>query len=65
MILIKTHFFTDGFGPYDYGHKLNLKYYNSTKSPVYNLESIQVPITLIHGKNDLLSVIDVSIKRTS
>lgn len=63
MILFKTnfYFFIDGFGQYDYGHSMNLKYYNSTKSPAYNLKSIQVPITLMHGKNDLLSTIDVSI----
>ncbi|XP_025198770.1 lipase 3-like isoform X2 [Melanaphis sacchari] len=45
----------DSFGQYDYGRTLNLRHYNSTEPPTYNLKSIKVPITLIYGENDILA----------
>ncbi|KAE9542562.1 hypothetical protein AGLY_002473 [Aphis glycines] len=45
----------DSFGQYDYGRALNLRHYNSTEPPTYNLKSIRVPITLIYGENDILA----------
>ncbi|XP_015376411.1 PREDICTED: lipase 3-like isoform X1 [Diuraphis noxia] len=45
----------DTFGQYDYGRALNLRYYNSTEPPTYDLKSIRVPITLIYGENDILA----------
>ncbi|XP_050061069.1 lipase 3-like isoform X2 [Aphis gossypii] len=45
----------DTFGQYDYGRALNLRHYNSTEPPTYNLKSIRVPITLIYGENDILA----------
>jgi len=47
--------FTDTFGQYDYGHAMNLRHYNSTEPPTYDLKSIRVPITLIYGENDILA----------
>lgn len=47
--------FTDTFGQYDYGRDMNLRIYNSTEPPTYNLNSIRVPITLIYGENDVLA----------
>jgi len=51
---------TDSFGQYDYGRALNLRHYNSTEPPTYNLKSIRVPITLIYGENDILADTAVS-----
>ncbi|KAL4143880.1 hypothetical protein QTP88_006135 [Uroleucon formosanum] len=45
----------DTFGQYDYGRDMNLRIYNSTEPPTYNLNSIRVPITLIYGENDVLA----------
>ncbi|XP_060849225.1 lipase 3-like isoform X2 [Rhopalosiphum padi] len=45
----------DSFGQYDYGRALNLRHYNSTEPPTYDLKSIRVPITLIYGENDILA----------
>lgn len=53
------HFITDTFGQYDYGPALNVQHYNSTEPPTYDLKSIQVPITLIHGENDILADTEV------
>lgn len=50
----------DTFGQYDYGRAMNLRQYNSTEPPTYDLKSIRVPITLIYGENDILAdTIDV------
>lgn len=46
----------DTFSQYDYGSaKKNMIHYNSATPPEYDLRSIQVPITLIYGKNDILA----------
>lgn len=45
----------DTFGQYDYGSALNLRHYNSTEPPAYDLKSINVPVTLIYGENDILA----------
>ncbi|XP_060863539.1 lipase 3-like isoform X1 [Metopolophium dirhodum] len=45
----------DTFGQYDYGRAMNLRHYNSTEPPTYDLKSIRVPITLIYGENDILA----------
>jgi len=50
----------DRFGQYDYGASMNWKKYNSTNPPDYDLKSINVPITLIYGKNDLIADVKVS-----
>jgi len=55
------YLFTDTFGQYDYGRVLNLRHYNSTEPPAYDLKSIRVPITLIYGENDILADTIVSI----
>ncbi|VVC24411.1 Partial AB-hydrolase lipase domain,Alpha/Beta hydrolase fold [Cinara cedri] len=47
----------DTFCQYDYGTAMNMRVYNSTVPPTYDLKSIQVPITLIYGENDILSVV--------
>lgn len=54
MTLIYFDFVTDQFGQYDYGDK-NLNHYNADSPPLYNLSSIQVPITVFYGVNDLLA----------
>jgi lysosomal acid lipase/cholesteryl ester hydrolase len=43
------------FRQYDYGFKMNTKFYNSSSPPEYNLSKIDVPIELFWGKNDFLS----------
>jgi len=58
--LIRFVCFADTFGQYDYGRAMNLRYYNSTEPPTYDLKSIQVPITLIYGENDILADTTVS-----
>jgi len=52
-------FIAETFDQYDYGRALNMQHYNSTEPPSYNLKSIQVPITLIYGENDILAVPEV------
>ncbi|XP_025198683.1 lipase 3-like [Melanaphis sacchari] len=56
---LSTHFaqlvLKDCFSQYDYGPAMNLQHYNSTEPPTYDLKSIQVPIALIYGKNDVLT----------
>ncbi|CAI6367428.1 unnamed protein product [Macrosiphum euphorbiae] len=50
----------DTFGQYDWGRSMNMRHYNSTEPPTYDLKSIRVPITLIYGENDILAdTIDV------
>lgn len=41
------------FRKFDY-KKLNLKIYNATKPPAYNIQSIKVPIYLYHASEDAL-----------
>jgi lysosomal acid lipase/cholesteryl ester hydrolase len=45
------------FSFYDYGTEGNLKVYNQTKPPLYNLATIpkELPLFLISGGNDLLA----------
>jgi lysosomal acid lipase/cholesteryl ester hydrolase len=46
-----------GIRRYDYGNtKANMKHYNQTRPPLYNLSSIptQVPMLLMHGGQDFL-----------
>lgn len=51
---------TDSFGQFDYGAASNMRRYNSTVPPTYDLKSIKVPVTLIYGKNDILTDVKVS-----
>lgn len=37
-----------------------MKYYNTTEPPTYDLKSIQVPIVLIYGQNDIIADVEVS-----
>jgi len=59
---LTTHFsqliLKDCFSQYDYGPIMNLQHYNSTEPPAYNLRSINVPIALIYGKNDVLTDVE-------
>ncbi|XP_008186492.2 lipase 3-like [Acyrthosiphon pisum] len=55
----------DAFGRYDYGPVTNMEKYNSTEPPKYDLTSIQVPITLMYGKNDLVADIQDVMKLKS
>lgn len=59
--IIVLNFIVGSFGQFDYGPVLNLQHYNSTEPPTYNLKSINVPITLIYGKNDILADEKVSV----
>ncbi|CAH0561153.1 unnamed protein product [Brassicogethes aeneus] len=42
------------FRQYDYGKKENLKRYNSTEPPCYDLEKVTAPIVLYYGDSDAL-----------
>lgn len=48
---------TNVFKKYDYGPELNLEYYNSTVPPLYDFSKITMPIAMIAGRNDRLSMI--------
>ena len=39
---------------YDYGEKLNIKYYGQKIPPIYEFESIFVPVFLYYGEGDKL-----------
>ena len=44
-----------GFFRYDYGKKENLVEYGQEKPPAYDLQSIDLPVALLHGDTDVLS----------
>ncbi|XP_033217874.1 lipase 3-like [Belonocnema kinseyi] len=54
-----THFaqevISDRFRPYDYGMLRNIRIYNSTVPPDYDLSKIEIPIALFYGDNDWLA----------
>lgn len=56
------YFIIDYFAQYNYGSpEKNIQHYNAAEPPLYDLRSIQVPITLIHGKGDILA--DTEVRR--
>lgn len=48
------------FQQFDYGEK-NLKIYNSTSPPDYELQNIKAPTFIYHGKQDLVVARIVSV----
>ncbi|CAH2096569.1 unnamed protein product [Euphydryas editha] len=48
---------TNVFKQYDYGSEENLAHYNSTVPPLYDFSKITMPIAMIVGRNDRLSMI--------
>lgn len=55
MIHYAQEISTGRFQYYDYGRKKNLRIYNKTVPPEYNLTRIEVPIGLYWADNDWLS----------
>lgn len=49
------------FQKFDYGPLKNMKLYNSTKPPEYNLSNVQTKVHIIFGTNDNLVVPEVCI----
>lgn len=49
----------NSFKHYDYGRIENLRRYNSSTPPEYDLTKVQIPVGLFHGANDFLSNIEV------
>lgn len=43
------------FQKYDYGKKENLKLYNQSTPPLYDLNKVNVPLALIYADNDWLA----------
>uniref|UniRef100_T1IYD6 Partial AB-hydrolase lipase domain-containing protein n=1 Tax=Strigamia maritima TaxID=126957 RepID=T1IYD6_STRMM len=54
-----THYYqlkySKGFQYYDYGKAGNLKHYNTTEPPSYNLSRISAPVALFWSSNDYLA----------
>ncbi|KAL7290220.1 hypothetical protein TKK_0015925 [Trichogramma kaykai] len=46
---------TDNFENFDYGRDMNLKMYNSSEPPRYNLTKIETPIAVFYSDNDLIT----------
>ena len=46
---------TKTFQMYDYGRLNNLVHYHSFNPPVYNINNIQTPVTIVSGSSDWLS----------
>ncbi|CAG9562215.1 unnamed protein product [Danaus chrysippus] len=46
------------FALYDYGSQINVKVYNTSAPPAYDLSKVTIPVALIVGRNDHLSTID-------
>ncbi|XP_072948164.1 lipase 1-like [Epargyreus clarus] len=42
------------FQKFDYGETINLRKYNSTQAPEYNLSAVSTPVLIIQGKSDKL-----------
>ncbi|XP_061383984.1 lipase 1-like [Danaus plexippus] len=52
------------FALYDYGSQINLKVYNNSAPPAYDLSRVTMPVALLAGRNDHLSTIeDIDILR--
>lgn len=49
------------FQRFDYGPHKNLKLYNSTKPPEYNLTNVQTKVHILYGTNDNLVVPEVCV----
>ncbi|XP_014365457.2 lipase 1 [Papilio machaon] len=45
----------DEFQNFDYGAIKNLQVYGSVQPPAFNLSLVEVPIVIIHGRNDFLA----------
>ncbi|XP_013137820.1 PREDICTED: lipase 3-like [Papilio polytes] len=45
----------DTFQNFDYGTIKNLQVYGSVQPPAFNVSSVDVPIVIIHGRNDFLA----------
>ncbi|XP_050424325.1 gastric triacylglycerol lipase-like [Adelges cooleyi] len=58
-VKVITHYFqlirSDRFCKFNYGKLGNLKYYNSTKPPEYDLSKINVAVYILHAKVDLIA----------
>ena len=57
LICMQSVVRNDGIRRYDYGNtKANMKHYNQTRPPLYNLSTIptHVPMLLMHGGQDFL-----------
>nr|XP_045622184.1 lipase lipl-3-like isoform X3 [Procambarus clarkii] len=50
------------FQHYDFGKTENMRRYNQTTPPLYDLSRVNVPVVLMWGKNDLLADPKVSLK---
>jgi lysosomal acid lipase/cholesteryl ester hydrolase len=42
------------FRKFDYGSRINLKFYNSSEPPNYDLSKIKVPVAVFWSDNDWL-----------
>ncbi|OWR47366.1 Lipase 3 [Danaus plexippus plexippus] len=52
------------FALYDYGSQINLKVYNNSAPPAYDMSRVTMPVALLAGRNDHLSTIeDIDILR--
>lgn len=49
------------FRQFDYGPENNMKVYNSSEPPDYDLRKLQVPVTIFWGENDALVGLEVRI----
>jgi len=53
-------FFPENFQQFDYGLEENIKVYNCSHPPIYNLSSVIAPIAFYYAKNDILADPNVS-----
>lgn len=53
-------FFTENFQQFDYGSEENIKIYNCSHPPRYNLSNIIAPVAFYYAKNDILADSNVS-----
>lgn len=47
------------FRQYDYGARKNIKFYNTTYPPDYNISQINIPMALYYADNDWLAATQV------
>lgn len=53
----EQYFHSGKFAKFDWGPEINMKKYNQTTPPIYNVSNIDVPVHLFVGRYDRLATV--------
>jgi hypothetical protein len=53
----EQYYHTGKFAKFDWGPEINMKKYNQTTPPIYNVSNIDVPVHLFVGRYDRLATV--------